>query len=238
MPYVDNDGIKIHYEIEGQGPPLVLHHGLTGSMQHFRDFGYTEPLRKKYKLILIDARGHGLSDKPHDPEAYRSKLMVKDVVSINDVGLGIGKYAASRFSSLIIGGMGSVEADSLDEIRARAQPWIKLYKQGPDVIISELEKTRTLSQVERDALRLNDWEAMVAIYSLQEHIGFESILHSLKIPCMFYAGDNDYWHSKSKKTADMIKDAWFISLPELDHRGAYRRSDLILPHIFKFLDNI
>ena len=50
MPYVDNDGVKIYYEVEGEGPPLVLHHGLTGSMQHFRIFGHTELLGKKFKL--------------------------------------------------------------------------------------------------------------------------------------------------------------------------------------------
>ena len=32
MPYADNNGVRIHYEVEGNGPPLVLQHGGTGSL--------------------------------------------------------------------------------------------------------------------------------------------------------------------------------------------------------------
>jgi len=45
-------------------------------------------LKDDYQLILIDARGHGASDKPHDPEAYRTETMVADVVSVlNDLNI-------------------------------------------------------------------------------------------------------------------------------------------------------
>jgi len=84
MPYIDNDGTKIFYETEGTGPPLFLHHGLTGSINSFRANGYTETLKKKHKLILIDARGHGKSDKPYNPESYKLKTLVTDIVSILD----------------------------------------------------------------------------------------------------------------------------------------------------------
>ena len=33
MPYVDNSGVSIHYHVEGDGPPLVLQHGLTSSLR-------------------------------------------------------------------------------------------------------------------------------------------------------------------------------------------------------------
>jgi len=33
MPFVDNQGVSIHYEVEGQGPSLFLVHGLMGSMK-------------------------------------------------------------------------------------------------------------------------------------------------------------------------------------------------------------
>ena len=31
MPYANNAGVKIHYHVEGEGPPLVIQHGLTSS---------------------------------------------------------------------------------------------------------------------------------------------------------------------------------------------------------------
>jgi pimeloyl-ACP methyl ester carboxylesterase len=66
MPYVGNQGIRIHYKVEGQGPPLVLQHGSTSSLQAWYQNGYVEPLKPHYQPILVDARGHGASDKPHD----------------------------------------------------------------------------------------------------------------------------------------------------------------------------
>ncbi len=56
--------------IEGEGPALVLQHGFTESVVDWYEAGYIEALKPNYRLILIDARGHGSSDKPHDPDAY------------------------------------------------------------------------------------------------------------------------------------------------------------------------
>src|SRR5215471_13174551 len=90
MPYADNDGVRIHYQVEGEGPPLVLQHGFSESVVDWYEAGYVDALRSDYRLILIDARGHGASDKPHDPDAYELERRVADVVAVLD-GLAIGK---------------------------------------------------------------------------------------------------------------------------------------------------
>ena len=59
MPRVDNKGVSIHYRVEGNGPPLVLVHGTTDSSEVWYERGYVAALKPKYRLILIDARGHG-----------------------------------------------------------------------------------------------------------------------------------------------------------------------------------
>lgn len=66
MAYADNNGIRIHYQVEGDGPPLVLQHGYSDSLESWYEFGYVDKLKSQCQLILIDARGHGASDKPHD----------------------------------------------------------------------------------------------------------------------------------------------------------------------------
>ena len=74
MPKVKNGDINIYYEVEGEGPPLVMLHGFAGSLEHWRDFGYVDELKKDYKVVLIDNRGHGKSDKPHDPAMYNINI--------------------------------------------------------------------------------------------------------------------------------------------------------------------
>ena len=84
MPYANNQGIRIHYEVEGEGSPLVLQGGIYLSLEFWQQAGYVEPLKNDYRLIMLDARGHGDSDKPHDPEAYKLALLVADVVAVLD----------------------------------------------------------------------------------------------------------------------------------------------------------
>jgi len=84
MPYAINQGVRIHYEVEGEGPPIVLQHGFTRDLGFWRQFGYVDAPKHNYQLILLDARGHGLSDKPHDPSAYAWELRVSDVTAVLD----------------------------------------------------------------------------------------------------------------------------------------------------------
>lgn len=122
MPDVINDGVRIHYEREGSGPPLVLQHGFTRSLEGWRDSGYVDALKDDYELILIDARGHGKSDKPHDPADYALDKRAADITAVLDdagidraiywgysmggqIGYALAQYAPERFDALILGGM-------------------------------------------------------------------------------------------------------------------------------------
>src|SRR5262245_60361026 len=121
MPYADNAGVRIHYEVEGHGPTLVLQHGFTHSVRRWHMHGYVAALRHDHELVLIDARGHGLSDKPHDPSAYALAERVGDVIAVLDdlgratttfwgysmggrIGFGLARYARSRITAFVIGG--------------------------------------------------------------------------------------------------------------------------------------
>ena len=82
MPYFGNEGIKLYYEVEGEGPPVVMLHGLTGSIEEsWRQTNWVENLKDRYRLILLDCRGHGKSDKPRGSSYYGQK-MVEDVVKL------------------------------------------------------------------------------------------------------------------------------------------------------------
>jgi pimeloyl-ACP methyl ester carboxylesterase len=69
VAYVENDGVRIHYQVEGKGLPLFLHMGFSVDLTGWYEWGYVDALKDDYRVILIDPRGHGKSDKPHDPAA-------------------------------------------------------------------------------------------------------------------------------------------------------------------------
>jgi pimeloyl-ACP methyl ester carboxylesterase len=78
------DGIRIAYELVGAGPPLLLFHGSLTSSAVWRMLGYVDALQAGHLLILVDARGHGDSDKPTTMDAYKIERLVDDVIAVLD----------------------------------------------------------------------------------------------------------------------------------------------------------
>jgi pimeloyl-ACP methyl ester carboxylesterase len=97
----DSNGVKIRYVTEGQGKPVVLIHGwMADSTMWGRDQDGNTKLDTSgtsgFQLIALDCRGHGKSDKPHDPEKYGPE-MAADVVRLLD-HLKIEKAHLSGYS--------------------------------------------------------------------------------------------------------------------------------------------
>jgi len=57
--YVDVDGTRVHYRIEGEGPPLLLLHGVLAQLQTWD--GWVDALKPHYQLIRVDLPGFGLT---------------------------------------------------------------------------------------------------------------------------------------------------------------------------------
>ena len=81
--FFDAAGVQIHYVEKGQGEPVVLLHGIGGSLQSWIDTGVFDKLAVDHRVIAFDARGHGKSGKPHDPKQYGAQ-MTRDVVRLLD----------------------------------------------------------------------------------------------------------------------------------------------------------
>jgi pimeloyl-ACP methyl ester carboxylesterase len=80
-----SDGIRIHYLEEGQGVPIVLIHGYTGTAEgNWFANGIAANLSKTNRVIALDCRGHGLSDKPHEEERYVPPRLERDVIELLD----------------------------------------------------------------------------------------------------------------------------------------------------------
>jgi pimeloyl-ACP methyl ester carboxylesterase len=92
MPEISNEGVSISYEVAGQGRPLILLHGWSGDRSLWTVAGYVEDLSRDHLLIAVDLRGHGASDKPHEPAAYRTGAVTSDVLAVADAE-GLDRFA-------------------------------------------------------------------------------------------------------------------------------------------------
>lgn len=117
------DSTKIYYEVKGEGYPVILIHGFSGTGQGWKSCAvYGDLLKAGYKVILIDQRGNGRSDKPHNELAYANDAEAKDIMGLikslhikhyEAVGYSRGSIITSRLLVLdkrlhkaVMGGMG------------------------------------------------------------------------------------------------------------------------------------
>ena len=79
-----SDGVRIHYAELGRGTPVVLIHGFSANSEgKWFKSGIAQALATRFRVVAIDMRGHGQSDKPHDPMKYGPR-MATDVIEVLD----------------------------------------------------------------------------------------------------------------------------------------------------------
>jgi len=132
--FFDSGGVRIRYVDHGAGAPVVLVHGFTGSIERsWIDTDVLPDLARDYRVIAFDLRGHGKSDKPHDPMAYED--LAVDVIRLMDhlklqqahmVGYSLGGIILAklltthpaRFTSAVLGGAAYRRSQGEDADRA------------------------------------------------------------------------------------------------------------------------
>jgi pimeloyl-ACP methyl ester carboxylesterase len=93
-----DDGTRLHYIVEGQGPPIVLVGGKTSSIEGAW-WRYIPPLAQRLRVIAFDNRGAGESDKPD--VSYTTALMANDALSV----LHAAGEASAHWFGISLGGM-------------------------------------------------------------------------------------------------------------------------------------
>ena len=252
MPFVNNKGVKIHYVVEGQGSPIIMLHGAPGSHREWDT--YIDSLKDKFKLIAVDFRGNGESDKPHESEAYLTKNFTSDIIAILDDlkiekahcwGYSFGGFIAfclsrdypERFHGFIIGGihpqgLSKKLSDQISKVR-------ELYKGGIEGIIKDIEgRGETLTAESKRVFQEMDFEAMVAWMSSEDlYCKVDEHLPELDISFLLYAGEKDEWEAyphllETSKKMKNVETVFF------ENRGHSIEKELVLPHALEFLKNI
>lgn len=251
MHTTSRDGLQIAFETVGHGHPLVLLHGFFGDRTTWRSAGHVNALADHHRLILIDARGHGESDAPHDADSYRIDRQVDDVIAVLDaldlhqaalwgasmggtIGLHLLAHHPQRLTGLIAGG---AHADRVtanpDDVEQEAQ----LFRtQGTAPFIEGLERQGPLPAWMRTTMHKADQQALAALtIALADHDSVLDTLAQTPVPMLLLAGDRDPRLPAIRHTATQTPNATLVELPACGHLDAFLRIDLTLPVVQPFL---
>lgn len=258
MPYANNQCVNIYYEVEGHGPPIAFIHGGTGNLNSWRTYGYVELLKDKYTLILIDARGHGESDKPHDSTAYDYRLLTDDVIAVLDacqidrchfwgyslggyVGFALAKHFPTRLRTLILGGCSpcAERRPTTEPPSPFAQVFQRGIQDGPDAVVRGMEELfGTITPHYAERLRKLDYQAMVAFMDYWDYQlpNLDDVLPTMTMPCLIYIADgDDPEFAHTKEYMKQMPNAMLLGLTGYNHVNANTALDRIMPQVLPFL---
>jgi pimeloyl-ACP methyl ester carboxylesterase/uncharacterized protein (DUF433 family) len=243
-------GFTISYEDVGQGAPVILITGLTGSARQMREDGYVDALVATGRRVLnVDPLGHGQSDTPYDWEAYLWPDVAADVIAVLDAA-GIDRaplwgyshgsnlaYTAAieypdRVAALILGGAGDLGSFAT---LPTLPPFVEVLERGDwETFFSELgvaPSARKRQQFER-----SDPKAIAAVMTGEFHSTHVADLGRMSIPVLFYCGGQDL-PDLHRQTADALGVELHV-VGDGDHPGTLDDVESVMPLAIGFLDAV
>ena len=255
--FFDSNGVKIHYTDEGQGEPVLLIHGFIADITiNWTIPGTRKALAQDYRVIAIDNRGHGLSDKPHDADKYGLE-MVEDAVRLLD-HLKIEKAHVVGYSmgGIITLKLVATHPERLRTVTLGGAGWMREADLAGDTFADALEKNGDLSQfinglvapgkpklsdqqmklITTMIASLNDMQALAAVARGWKKLAVtEQELEAIRVPTLALVGANDFVKPKVDDLQGRVPGLKTIVIADADHLGAFS-SPLFIENLKAFLD--
>ncbi|MEK7943923.1 alpha/beta hydrolase [Pigmentiphaga sp. YJ18] len=235
MPYSIRNGVSIHYEVSGEGPPMVLIHAnpfdrrlWLYQVAHFSTW---------FKVVSIDIRGYGRSDKPagefsildmaedvlgvcEDLEIDQAVLMGASVGSGIALMLGLERPGLFRAMVLVGGGSGGMNFDR--RIHGYGDLGVARYHREHlhDLVAPQFASSRLgaylLDRFAEVGPSLSG-AAIAQIFRARAALDMSARLPSLAVPTLVVNGEFDISLEDGRRTAGLIPNAVHRILPGTGH---------------------
>lgn len=248
MSELTRDGVSIFYESHGEGPAVLLTHGYSATSQMWR--GQLDALTPRYKVIVWDMRGHGLTDSPGDPSLYSEEATVADMAAILDEcgadtaaigGLSLGGYMSLAFNLVHADRVGALLLlDTGPGYRSEGprEGWNKMAHRsaerfeergldnlgrGAEVRVSTHRSAQGLAYAARGMLAQRDSRVIDS-------------LPSIKAPTLVLVGEKDEpYLAGSDYMAGKIPNATKVVIPDAGHASNIDQPDAFNKAVLDFL---
>ncbi len=239
MPRIHVNDIELYYEEYGQGQPVLLIHGLGSSSLDWER--QTPVFSDKYKVVALDLRGHGQTDKPPGP--YSMSIFANDVAElikslglgpVHVVGISLGGMVTFQLavdSPNLVKSMVIVNTNPEFLVQTIKDHWqvfmrtmlVRLFGMRK---MGEVLSKRLFSKPEQEYLRnefierwsKNDPKAYIASMRTIINWSVADQLKNIDIPTCVIAADEDYTSVDSKKSyVDRMPQAELVVIEDSRH---------------------
>ena len=253
MPFVNNGDVRLNYEAVGNGPDIVLIHAnpFDRRLWRFQVEGFSE----RYRMVAMDLRGYGASDKPDDPFTFDD--MVVDVLAVCDtagvesavfIGASVGSSLALRIALddpgrvsrlVLVGGNAGVAASGLPELQGTSRTGSRI---APSIFISWWPPVSGIPGVGSIDNFLRDNGDLIPatianVFRAMEDRDMTDRLPSLTVPTMVVNGEHDLSLTSGRRTAGLVPDARHYVLPGAGHVCNYEDPDAFNDVLRDFLED-
>lgn len=225
--YAIVNGIRLYYEIYGNGHPLLILHGNGGSI---KDASYLYPeLIKKYKIIAVDSRGQGKSTDTDEPLTY--DIMSEDINALlNELKIDsafIWGQSDGAILGLLLAMNHPQKVEKLLAFGANIQPDSSALFNWGIVAMTDIEKnSKDVKEKKLTRLMLD-----------YPNIPFTS-LSKIKAPVLIMAGDRDIIRPEhSLKLFQNIPNSQLCIIPGSTHAASKEKRGLFLELLYNFFDS-
>jgi len=236
---------------EGERGAVVLAHGFaTNRAENWRRLGWYGAFeRKGYRIVALDLRGHGDSDKPHEAAAYGRAEMAGDIIALMDhlelrgvdlMGYSMGSHLCltaaladpGRIANLILGGVGARMLNGGEAGTPGAMTMAQAMRaDDPSMVVEP-----TLRGFRQFADNQGEDRLALAACSEGASVPLEAEdLMRLAMPAAVIAGSRDEIAGDPQVLADAIPGARCVAVPACDHFSAIPHA-LFKAAVFDFLE--
>lgn len=232
------DGTRLAVHIEGEGRPVILLHGLFSSAHmNWIKWGHGARLAAAgFRAIMLDFRVHGDSDAPHDPAAYPTGVLVRDVAALAEhlalepggfdlVGFSLGArtaihavaYGILQPRRLAICGMGLA---GLAEWERRAAHFKRVIDEFDTI------KPGDPAYVARTFLKSQGVDRVAARLLLDAMDDFDlAKLAAITMPTAVICGEDDHDNGAAEELVAALTDAHYVAVPG-SHLNSVTKPDM------------
>jgi pimeloyl-ACP methyl ester carboxylesterase len=258
--FFDSDGVRIRYVERGEGEPIVLIHGFSRNVElSWIDPGLLNSLAADHRVIALDCRGHGKSDKPKEAGTY-GLSMIEDVRRLLEhleigrahiAGYSMGgrialKFAAlhpERVRSLVLIAAGGARPDDDHRLWDRVAASLE-NGDGIRPLIEHIwpsgEPAPTEAQIDaisEQTLASNDARALAAVArQYREFATSKSELRCIRVPVLAVIGSRDAFRPSVDRLAALMPQVTVVIVDSASHVSILEHSALRRT-IIAFLDD-